>query len=74
MMKRSANDRFVGEVRKLIEILVATDRQTEAETIRNQALVVLNDPRLQSAIATTLAQVTEHKKRLPIGSLFLYCL
>ena len=36
MMKKSAEDRFVGQARMLIEILVATGHKTEAEKIRAQ--------------------------------------
>ena len=50
MMKKSANDRFVNQTRQLIEILVATDHQADAEKIRDQAAATLDDPRLKSAV------------------------
>jgi serine/threonine protein kinase len=45
-----ADNNFVSEVRQLIEILVATGHQADAEKIRDQAVAVLDDPRLKSAI------------------------
>ena len=50
MLKKPAEDRFVGQTRQLIEILVATDHKTDAESIRDQAVAVLDDPRLKSAV------------------------
>ncbi len=50
MMKKSAEDRFVGQTCQLIEILVATDHKADAEGIRDQAIAVLDDPRLKSAV------------------------
>jgi tRNA A-37 threonylcarbamoyl transferase component Bud32 len=50
MMKKSAEDRFVGTVRRYIEILVATGNKTDAEKIRDEALATLDDPRLKSAV------------------------
>jgi hypothetical protein len=50
MMKKSAEDRFVGQTCQLIEILVATDHKADAEGIRDQAVAVLDDPRLKSAV------------------------
>jgi hypothetical protein len=49
-LKKLAEDRFVGQTRQLIEILVGTKHNPEAETIRNQALDILDDPRLRSAV------------------------
>ena len=49
-LKKSAEDRFVGSVRQLIEILVATGHKPVAEKIQAQAVAALNDSRLQSAI------------------------
>jgi hypothetical protein len=57
MMTKAANDRFVGQVRQLIIILVATGHQADAEKIRDQALAVLDDDRLKSAIADAVAKV-----------------
>jgi hypothetical protein len=49
-LHRVTDENFVRQTRNLIEILVATGRKTEAEQIRNQALGVLDDPRLGSAV------------------------
>jgi serine/threonine protein kinase/tetratricopeptide (TPR) repeat protein len=51
MLKKSTEDRFVGQVRQLIEILVATDHQADAEKIQAQAISVLDDSRLESAVS-----------------------
>jgi serine/threonine-protein kinase len=51
MMKKSAEDRFVEQMRQLIDILVATGHQPDAEKIRAGALAVLDDARLQSAVS-----------------------
>jgi predicted Ser/Thr protein kinase len=51
MLKKFANDGFVGKTRELIEILVATGHMSDAENIRDQAVKILDDPRLPSAIA-----------------------
>jgi len=50
MEKRSAENRFVGSVCQLIEILVATDHRADAEKIRDRAVTVLDDERLKSAV------------------------
>jgi hypothetical protein len=50
-MGRLATNYFVGQVCKLIEILVATDHKADAEKIHDQAVAVLDDPRLKSAIS-----------------------
>ena len=51
MLKKSTEDRFVGQVWQLIEILVATGHQADAEKIRDQAVAILDDPRLKSAVS-----------------------
>lgn len=51
MVKSFAENGFVGGTRQLIEILVGAGRKPEAETIQEQAVAVLADPRLQSAVA-----------------------
>jgi hypothetical protein len=51
MLKQSAENGFVGQTRRLIEILVATGHKPEAEKIQGQALTVLDDERLKSAVA-----------------------
>ncbi len=50
-LKKSVEDRFVNEVGDLIEILVATGSQSDAENIQKQAIIVLDDPRLETAVA-----------------------
>ena len=57
MLKKSTEDRFVGQVRQLIEILVATGHKTDAENIRDQAVAGLDDPRLKSAVIDAEVQV-----------------
>ena len=46
-----ADDNFVGQARQLIEILVATDHKADAEKIRDQAVALLDDARLKSAVS-----------------------
>ena len=50
-MSKLSDDRFVGEVRQLIEILIGTGHQADAEKIRDQAVAILDDPRLKSAVS-----------------------
>ena len=61
VLKKLANDGFVGKTRELIEIFVATGHMSDAENIRDQAIKILDDPRLQSAIAD--AQKTIQSKQ-----------
>jgi tetratricopeptide (TPR) repeat protein len=49
-MGQMATNNFVGQVCKLVEILVATGHQADAEKIRGEAISVLDDPRLKSAV------------------------
>jgi hypothetical protein len=46
-----ADKRFVGHVRQLIEILVGAGRKADAESIRDQAVALLDDARLKSAVS-----------------------
>lgn len=41
---------FVNRVCLMVDVLVAADHKAEAENIRDQAVVILNDPRLKSAV------------------------
>jgi serine/threonine protein kinase len=50
-MGQLATNNFVGQVCKLVEILVATGHKADAEKIRDEAVTVLDDPRLQSAVS-----------------------
>lgn len=51
--------RFVGRVRTEIEILVGTGDIDEAEKIQKEALAVLDDPRLESAVDDAKAKVAK---------------
>ncbi len=51
LMKKSAEDRFVGQTRQLIEILIATGHNADATNIRDQAVAILDDERLKSAVS-----------------------
>ena len=46
-----ADNNFVQQTRQLIEILVATGSKSDAENIQKQALAILDDPRLATAVA-----------------------
>jgi serine/threonine protein kinase len=59
MMLRSSHDRFTGGVRQLIEILVATGDKSEAENIQQEALGVLDDLQLHSAVEDAEAKLQE---------------
>jgi hypothetical protein len=48
---KSAENNFVGQTRPLIEILVATGHKADAEKIRDEAVAILDDPRLKSAVS-----------------------
>jgi serine/threonine protein kinase len=50
-MGRMATNTFIGDVHKLIEILIGAGRKTDAEKIQAQAILVLDDPRLKSAVS-----------------------
>jgi serine/threonine protein kinase len=47
-----ADDNFVQQTRQLIEILVVAGGKTDAENIQTEALAILNDPRLKTAVAS----------------------
>jgi len=49
-MKKFAEDSFVRQTRQLIEILVATDHKADAEKIQGEAMTILDNPRLHSAV------------------------
>lgn len=57
MLKKSAENSFVGQTRQLIEILVATDHKSDAEKIQEQAVAVLDDERLKSAVTDAEAKI-----------------
>jgi len=56
-LKQFAHDNFVGGTRQLIEILVATGHQSDADKIRDQAVAILDDERLKSAVADAAEKV-----------------
>jgi hypothetical protein len=66
MMKRSAEDRFVGQIRQLIEILVATGHKADAEKIRDQAVAILDDARLKSAVSDAAEKIKNQS--IPTGN------
>jgi serine/threonine protein kinase len=63
MMKHSAEDRFVGQTCQLIEILIGTGRKANAESIRDQAVGVLDDPRLKSAVSDAEKRIQQRSLR-----------
>ena len=50
-LQKFHDGRFVQQVRDVIEILVAAGRKPEAEKIRDQAVAILDSPRIASAVA-----------------------
>jgi hypothetical protein len=57
MVKKRAEDKFVGQTRQLTEILVATGHQAEAENICAQAVTILDDARLKSAVTDAMNHI-----------------
>ena len=55
-MGQMATNNFVGQVCKLVEILTGAGRQPVAEKIQGEALTVVDDPRLQSAVSDALGR------------------
>ena len=58
-MRKQANDSFVNDTRRLVEILVGSGHTDEAQKIQSEAVAVLNDPRLQSAVGDAEEKVRE---------------
>lgn len=52
-------DRFVNKVRQLVEILVATGGEADAQKIQKESLAILADPRLESAVDDAKAKVAQ---------------
>ncbi len=50
-LPKFADNNFVGQARQLIEILVATGNQADAEKIQGEAAAILDDARLHSAVS-----------------------
>jgi len=65
MMFSSATNRFVSAVTMEIEVLLGTGHPTEAGQIRDQALAMMPDPRLESAITDAQARIQKHKTAPP---------
>jgi type II secretory pathway pseudopilin PulG len=61
MLEKMTRDRFVGQVRGLIEILVGTRDKADAEKIQRESLAVLDDPRLESAMDDAEENIKNHK-------------
>jgi hypothetical protein len=59
MMRKSAENGFVGQSCQLIEILVATGHKTDAETIRDQAVTILDNARLKSAVSDAEQKIAQ---------------
>jgi hypothetical protein len=47
---KTADKTFVGQTRRLIEILVGAGHKSDAEKIRDEAIPLLDDPQLKSAV------------------------
>jgi hypothetical protein len=57
---RMATNNFVGRVCTLVEILVGTGDAAMAENIREEAVAVVEDARLKSAVSDAVASVKKH--------------
>ena len=64
-MEKSAKSRFVAQSHQLIEILVATDSQAEAQKIQDEALTVLDDAKLHSAVSDAVKKMAHMNNNLP---------
>lgn len=67
IMKQSAEQQFVGDVRGLVEILVATGDKADAEDIQKQALAVLYDPRLETAVDDVYEKFAQQTNTSRVG-------
>ncbi len=47
---KTADNNFIGQTRQLIEVLAGVGRKSEAEKIQGEAVAVLDDERLKSAV------------------------
>jgi len=54
-----SDSHFIQQTRALIEIMVATGRKPEAEKIRSEALAIMEDRRLDSAVADAEKKMTK---------------
>ena len=56
-MGQLATNSFVGQTRKIVEILVATGHRGDAETICGQAIKLVDDDRLKSAVNDAVKKI-----------------
>jgi predicted Ser/Thr protein kinase len=63
-LRRQADDAFIRSTLTLILVLVGVDRTKDAEGIQAQALEVLNDSRLQSAVAEATEKLATRRQLL----------
>jgi len=59
-LRQHAQQTFIKDTRKLVEILVGVSRNTEASAIRDQAVAVLDVPELRSAVTDAEEKVAKH--------------
>jgi hypothetical protein len=63
-----AKETFVTSACRLIEILIATGRKPEAEKIGDQAVAILDDSRLKSAVTDAERKISSKPSSSPIPS------
>lgn len=63
---KMADNNFVGQTRQLIQILVGANRKSEAEKIREEALAVLDDDRLKSAVSDAEKEIEKRSASSPV--------
>ncbi len=64
-IRQGAEQSFIHDARKLIEILVGVGRKAEAADMHDQAVAVLNVPELQSAVTDAEQNVANHSAAAP---------
>jgi hypothetical protein len=57
-----ATNNFVGQVRTLVEILAGAGEQPVAEKIQGEALAVMDDARLKSAVSDAAASIQKRSR------------
>ncbi len=60
-----ADDIFVNKTFQLIEILIANNHRADAQKIRDQALALLDDPRLKSAVSDVEQRIQKRSTPTP---------
>ena len=63
-----ATNYFVSQVRTLVEVLVGTGDQPTAEKIRDEAVAVVDDVRLKSAVSDADTRSTNKRSVARIGN------